>query len=131
MAKLFFMAGTISGFISVALGAFAAHGLKNQLTPQLLMTFKTAVDYQFFHALALILIALALLLKPDNKYFTKAGWSMLLGMLLFSGSLYALALTGISSLGMITPFGGVAFLVGWGLFTLGAWKIDAWSIKNE
>ena len=123
MAKFFFMAGTVSGFMSVALGAFAAHGLKNQLTPQLLTTFKTAVDYQFFHALALILIALAILVKPEVKYFSRAGWSILTGLILFSGSLYALALTGISSLGIITPFGGIAFLIGWVFFTAGAWRI--------
>ncbi|PCJ51131.1 MAG: hypothetical protein COA74_01340 [Gammaproteobacteria bacterium] len=124
MTKLFFMTGTLGGFFSVALGAFAAHGLKAQLTAQLLVTFKTAVEYQFFHSLALILIALVLTIKPKTQYLNIAGWAMIIGMVLFSGSLYALAITGIKSLGMITPLGGVAFLIGWLAFTLGIWKAN-------
>jgi len=118
------MTGTLGGFFSVALGAFAAHGLKAQLTAQLLVTFKTAVEYQFFHSLALILIALVLTIKPKTQYLNIAGWAMIIGMVLFSGSLYALAITGIKSLGMITPLGGVAFLIGWLAFTLGIWKAN-------
>ena len=124
MTKLFFMTGTLGGFFSVALGAFAAHGLKAQLTVQLLATFKTAVEYQFFHSLALILIALVLTIKPKTQYLNIAGWSMIIGMVLFSGSLYALVITGVKSLGMITPLGGVAFLIGWLAFSLGIWKLN-------
>lgn len=122
MARLFILAGTISGFISVALGAFAAHGLKEQLSPLLLNTFKTGVEYQFMHALALILIAIVMHIKPTIKLYQTAGIAFLIGILLFSGSLYILALTGLKYFGIITPIGGVAFLIGWVYFTLAAWK---------
>ena len=122
MARFFIMAGTISCFISVALGAFAAHGLKAQLSSALLNTFKTGVEYQFLHALALILLAIVMSLKPTVKDFQIAGMAFLVGTLLFSGSLYLLALTGLKYFGMITPIGGVAFLIGWVYFTLAAWK---------
>lgn len=122
ITRLFAVSGTVAGFCSVALGAFAAHGLKSSLSPQLLTVFKTAVEYQFFHGLALLLIAFAMTLKPGVRHFMLAGWSILVGILLFSGSLYLMALTATYSLGIITPFGGVAFLIGWIFFTLGAWK---------
>jgi len=122
MTKLFFMAGTIGAFISVALGAFAAHSLKGQLTEQLLKTFATAVEYQFFHSLSLILMAVILAQKPNIKFLHIAGISILIGIVLFSGSLYILAFTGIRSFGIITPFGGIAFLIGWFYFALAGWK---------
>jgi uncharacterized membrane protein YgdD (TMEM256/DUF423 family) len=97
--------------LDVALGAFAAHGLKARLAPDMLVVFETGVRYQAYHALALLL--LAALRGPD-----KAGWCFVGGIALFSGSLYLLALTGERRLGMITPLGGVLFLVGWLLFAL-------------
>jgi uncharacterized membrane protein YgdD (TMEM256/DUF423 family) len=122
MTKLFFMVGTIGGFLSVALGAFAAHALKELLTEQLLTTFRTAVEYQFFHSLALILIALVLSQKPEVKYLKIAGLAMITGIVLFSGSLYILAFTGITSFGIITPIGGIGFLIAWFYFSLAVWK---------
>lgn len=100
-------------FLDVALGAFAAHGLKGRLTPEMLTIFETGARYQAYHALALLL--LAALRGPD-----KAGWCFAGGIVLFSGSLYLLALTGERRLGMITPLGGLLFLAGWAVF---AWKI--------
>ena len=131
MARTFFLSGTIAAFLSVALGAFAAHGLKELLSPQYLLTFKTAVEYQFFHSLALILVALAMILKPDMRHLAKAGWSILLGIILFSGSLYILAVTNIKMFGMITPIGGIAFLIGWGYFTMAAWNLNKNQIKGD
>lgn len=98
-------------FLTVALGAFGAHGLKTRVTPEMLAVFETGVRYQAYHALGLL--ALAALKGPD-----KAGWCFVAGVALFSGSLYALALTGVRWLGAITPIGGVLFLVGWALFAL-------------
>jgi len=122
MVKLFFISGAVSGFLSVALGTFAAHELKKHLTEPLLKTFSVAVEYQFFHSLVLILIALTLMLKPKTSQFETAGWFILAGIILFSGSLYIIALTNLSIFGPVTPLGGVFFLIGWFYFILGAWK---------
>lgn len=112
MPKLFICLGTFNAFIAVAAGAFAAHSLKNSLSESYLAAFRTAADYQFYHALGLIIIGL--LLSSEYKQSTYvSGWIMLTGIILFSGSLYALALTGTRWLGMITPLGGICFLVAW------------------
>jgi uncharacterized membrane protein YgdD (TMEM256/DUF423 family) len=100
----------ISGALAVALGAFAAHGLKNHLSPQLMQTYQTAVQYHFIHTLALLAIINLPLSKRSLAWVAR---SFLLGILLFSGSLYALALTGISAIGLLTPLGGSAFICGW------------------
>jgi uncharacterized membrane protein YgdD (TMEM256/DUF423 family) len=113
----------INGFVSVAAGAFGAHALKSRLPPEMLTVFETGARYQMFHALALGLIGLVALARPATPHLDAAGWSMLVGILLFSGSLYALALSGIRPLGAITPFGGVAFLAGWTLIALAARKL--------
>ena len=105
MERLFFALGSLSGFIAVGLGAFAAHGLKERLAPEMLAVFETGARYQMYHALAMILCGVLAATRP--------GWVMQGGIVLFSGSLYALALTDVKALGAITPFGGVAFLVGW------------------
>lgn len=97
---------------SVILGAFAAHGLKNKLPDNLLSAFSTGVEYQFFHALALILIALLAKLFPHYLWTWSAGL-LLAGIVCFSGSLYALSLTGIKWFGPVTPLGGVLFIAGW------------------
>ena len=104
-------AGSVLMFLAVALGAFAAHGLKARLAPEMLTVFETGVRYQVYHALALL--GLAAVRGPD-----KAGWCFVGGIALFSGSLYLLALTGEKRLGMITPVGGALFLAGWALFAL-------------
>jgi uncharacterized membrane protein YgdD (TMEM256/DUF423 family) len=109
----------LSGAVSVALGAFAAHGLSDTLSVKMLATFRTAVLYQFLHSIAL----LGLIALPDQLVDTGrqqlAAKSWLLGILLFSGSLYSLVFTGISALGMITPVGGLAFIAGWLLLFTG------------
>ena len=112
MAKIFIFLGALNAFIAVAAGAFAAHGLKNSLSDTYLSTFRTAADYQFYHALGLIIIGI-LLISEYKQSTLISGWIMLTGIILFSGSLYTLALTGTKWLGMITPIGGVCFLISW------------------
>ena len=110
--RLFVAAGALSAFIGVAAGAFGAHGLKARLSPDLLAVFEVAVRYQMFHALGLLACAWAVGKWPGTLT-TAAGWLFVAGTVVFSGSLYALALTGVRWLGAITPLGGVAFLAGW------------------
>jgi uncharacterized membrane protein YgdD (TMEM256/DUF423 family) len=112
MDRLFVMLGAVSGFVAVAAGAFGAHGLRARLTPDLLAVFETAARYQMYHALALLAVAWVAARWP-GPLPQWAGWLFVGGMLLFSGSLYALALSGVRWLGAITPLGGVAFLAGW------------------
>lgn len=116
--RIFLLAGSISGFLSVALGAFAAHALKNQLGERELAILRTGIDYQFYHALALVLVASLWDRVPS---LSATGWFFILGTVVFSGSLYALALTGIKVFGAITPLGGVSFLIGWALLIWRAW----------
>ncbi len=111
MYRKIIIAGAVNAFLAVALGAFAAHGLKQHFGEYELRIWQTAVDYQMAHALGLILIGL--LAKTLEINLTKSGWIMLTGIILFSGSLYILSLTGIKALGMITPFGGMCFLIAW------------------
>jgi uncharacterized membrane protein YgdD (TMEM256/DUF423 family) len=108
----FFRLGALSAFIAVAAGAFGAHALRARLSPELLAVFETGARYQMYHALALLGVAWAVTRWP-GPLLIWAGWLFALGTLLFSGSLYALALSGIRWLGAITPLGGVAFLAGW------------------
>lgn len=112
MDRLFFASGAFSGAIGVGLGAFGAHGLRTLLAPDLLATFETGVRYQMYHALALLAAAWAVSRWPGTLA-NAAGWLFLAGIAVFSGSLYLLALTGLSWLGAITPLGGVAFVAGW------------------
>ncbi len=121
MAHGFFIAGAILAGLAVALGAFGAHSLKAVLSPEMLIVFDTGVRYQMFHSLALLLTGLAER-RDGAAWISRAGWLFLIGIGLFSGSLYALALTDLRWLGAITPFGGLAFLVGWSLLAWGAWK---------
>ncbi|WP_144512064.1 DUF423 domain-containing protein [Bacillus sp. FJAT-22090] len=122
--KLFIIAGAINGFLAVAFGAFGAHALKEKLSEKYLAIWETAVQYQMFHALALVAIGILMsskLIGPVTSLNT-AGYLMLVGIILFSGSLYVLSLTGIGVLGAITPIGGVAFLVGWIMIIVAAVK---------
>ena len=119
------LGGTFAG-LGVALGAFAAHCLQKVLSPQLLNVFQTGVQYQFIHALAIIVCGTLLatrLTDKSQKYFALAANCFIIGIFCFSGSLYAIALTGVKWLGPITPFGGLAFMLGWGLFVLAALQI--------
>jgi uncharacterized membrane protein YgdD (TMEM256/DUF423 family) len=112
MQRTFLLAGAVAGFIAVAFGAFGAHGLRSRLSPDMLAVFETGVRYHMYHALALLLTA-ALAGRADSRAVVAAGWLFVAGIVLFSGSLYLLAVTGMTMLGAITPFGGVAFLAGW------------------
>ncbi|EJM71769.1 DUF423 domain-containing protein [Pseudomonas sp. GM55] len=122
MLRGFLMLAAFFGFTGVGLGAFAAHGLKNRLTPEYLTIFHTGVTYQLVHTLALLGVAL-LATQIPGRLLTWAGASFAIGILLFSGSLYLLTLTGISKLGIVTPFGGLAFLAGWLCLGLAAWRL--------
>lgn len=114
MVKIFLFIGSILAGLSVAGGAFASHALKDQLSTRALEIFETGTRYQMYHALALILVALFLTrLETPSLTMLSAGYGFIVGVLIFSGSLYALSLTGIKWLGAITPIGGVAFLIGW------------------
>jgi len=121
--RLFVALAAINGFISVAAGAFGAHGLRDKLSARHLEIWETGARYQMFHALALF--AAAWLLSRGVPGARAAGWSFTAGIAIFSGSLYALALTGRDKLGAITPIGGVAFLVGWALLAYGAFKLSS------
>jgi uncharacterized membrane protein YgdD (TMEM256/DUF423 family) len=119
MERLLLAAAAISGAISVAAGAFGAHALKARLSPDLLAVFETGARYQMYHAIGLALAAWAASRFGDGAA-AWAGGFFLAGTLLFSGSLYALALTGVRGLGAVTPFGGVAFIAGWIALALAA-----------
>ncbi|MBC3364353.1 DUF423 domain-containing protein [Pseudomonas sp. SWRI154] len=123
MLRSFLMLAAFFGFTGVALGAFAAHGLKNRLSADYLAIFHTGVTYQLVHTLALLGVALLATHIP-GRIVTWAGISFVIGILLFSGSLYLLTLTGISKLGIITPLGGVAFLIGWLCLGIAAWRLQ-------
>lgn len=111
-AKLFLSLGAASGALSVIIGAFGAHGLKDKLCEQMLAIYKTGVEYHFYHTLALLAVGL-LAMNYESKLLTASGWSFVSGMIIFSGSLYALSISGIKVLGAITPIGGLLFIVGW------------------
>lgn len=119
MDRTFLLVGAVAGFVAVAFGAFGAHGLRNRLSPEMLAIFETGVRYQMYHAFAVLVVALAAA-RLDGWMIRGAGWSFTAGIVIFSGSLYALALTGVTTLGAITPIGGLAFLIGWGLLIAAA-----------
>jgi len=122
MEKTFLGLAALLGGLAVALGAFGAHALESRLTAQLLQTYETGVRYHFYHALGLIAVVYAVGRWPQSNLPVAAGWLFVAGILLFSGSLYLLALTGVRWLGAITPLGGVAFLAGWFCLALAAWR---------
>ena len=122
MNSLFLFLSAVCAFTGVGMGAFGAHGLKAMLGPEMLAVYKTAVDYQMWHALGLGLIALLKHQAVASKLLLWAGWLMFAGIILFSGSLYVLAIANIRWLGMITPFGGMAFLIAWLLVMLFAFN---------
>jgi len=122
MMKLFIFLGSINAFLSVALGAFGAHYLKQKLTPDKLEVFHTGVQYHMIHAIGLIAIAILSDKLGNSSLVNASGWAIFIGIVLFSGSLYALSLTGLKVFGPITPLGGVSFLVGWILLAIAALK---------
>ena len=119
MDRTFLLLGAIFGFLGVALGAFGAHALRGRLSPEMLAMFETGVRYQMYHTLALLITGLVMA-RIDGWLFHLAGWCFVAGILIFSGSLYALALTGVTVLGAITPIGGLAFLAGWACLAVAA-----------
>jgi len=112
MERTFYALGALSALVAVAAGAFGAHGLRSRLTPEMLAVFETGARYQMYHALGLLAAGWAAARWPGTAA-ALAGWLFLAGTVVFSGSLYALALTGVRALGAVTPVGGVAFLAGW------------------
>lgn len=121
MDRLFFVLGSLSAGLAVALGAFGAHALKARLAPDLLAIYDTAVRWHLAHALGLLAAAWAASRWPGGAVHA-GGWLLVAGTVLFSGSLYALALTGVRALGAVTPLGGVAWLAGWGCLAWAAWR---------
>lgn len=121
-AKLFLILGALSAFLAVLLGAFGAHALRTRLAADMMAVFHTGNQYHFYHALGLLLIGLLAVQLPDSALLRAAGWLMLTGTVLFSGSLYVLAVSGVRGLGAITPFGGLAFLAAWLLLAFAVWK---------
>ena len=120
--KLILISGALLAAMAVILGAFGAHGLKKSLSDEMLVVYKTAVDYHFIHALGILLIGFLHQQYPETRLFIWSGVSLIIGILLFSGSLYVLSITEIKKLGMITPFGGLAFIIGWLLLAFGIYK---------
>ena len=120
--KIFVLLGSLNALLGVALGAFGAHGLRSKVTTEMLTVWQTGVQYHLIHALGLVLIGILCSLLPGAPLVRTAGWFLVAGSLLFSGSLYVLVLTGVRTFGMITPLGGVAFLIGWLLLALAVWR---------
>jgi uncharacterized membrane protein YgdD (TMEM256/DUF423 family) len=119
MDRTFLLVGAVAAFLAVTLGAFGAHGLRGRLSPEMLAVFETGVRYHMYHALALILVSLVMG-RMSGWLIQTAGWCFVAGIALFSGSLYALALSGVTILGAVTPIGGLAFLIGWACLAFAA-----------
>ena len=119
MDRTFLLLGAVFGFLGVGLGAFGAHVLRSRLGSEMLAVFETGVRYHMYHALALILTSLAMA-RMGGSLVSTAGWCFVAGIVLFSGSLYTLALSGVTIFGAITPLGGLAFLAGWACLALAA-----------
>ncbi|MEQ1518491.1 MAG: DUF423 domain-containing protein [Usitatibacteraceae bacterium] len=124
-AKYVLIAGAMLAFLGVALGAFGAHALKARLAPDLLAVYQTGVQYHLIHALGIVLLGVVVQLLPTSKLLSAAAWLMVAGVLVFSGSLYVLSVTGLRFFGAITPFGGLALLAAWLLFAIGVAKSAA------
>lgn len=124
MAQLFMVTASILAGLSVAAGAFASHALKPQLSERAMEIFETGAKYQMYHALALLFVGLAITqTETPSIWLRVAGFAFIAGVLLFSGSLYTLSLSGIKVLGAIAPIGGAAFLLGWGCLAVATWKM--------
>jgi len=122
MERLFFAAASLLGALAVGLGAFGAHAMRGRIAENLLANYETGVKYHFYHALALIIVVVAIQRWPASSLPTVAGWAFIIGVLIFSGSLYTMAFTGYTWLGAITPIGGVALIIGWICLFLVAWR---------
>lgn len=124
VTRIFLAIASMLGGISVVFGAFASHALKDRLSANSLSIWETGTKYQMYHALALMLVALLISRFPDSMLLVVAGYAFIAGIFIFSGSLYALTLTGIKWLGAITPIGGMAFIIGWLCLVLASWRIE-------
>tara|TARA_Y100000589_G_scaffold106954_1_gene101520 strand:+ start:2886 stop:3260 length:375 start_codon:yes stop_codon:yes gene_type:complete len=122
MVKQFLIISALGMFLGVALGAFGAHGLKQKISQEMLDIWNTAVLYHMLHCLGLAIVALSFKFFGNTHWFLWSGWALIIGILIFSGSLYILALSGVRWLGAITPFGGLSLLAGWALFALALYK---------
>ena len=123
MAKLFITLAALSGMLAVTFGAFGAHALKGKLDSYAMGVFETAVQYHFYHSLALLAVGVIALSQPQTVMLKSSGWLFLLGIVIFSGSLYLLSLSGVRWLGAITPLGGLAFIGGWACLAATGWKL--------
>jgi uncharacterized membrane protein YgdD (TMEM256/DUF423 family) len=123
MAKVFITLASFSGLLAVAFGAFGAHALKNRLDDYAMGVFHTAVQYHFYHSLALLAVGVIALNYPHTALLRSSGWLFTLGIVVFSGSLYLLSLTGLRWLGAVTPIGGLAFIAGWACLAAASWKL--------
>jgi len=124
MTQIFLRLAAILGGLSVAAGAFASHALRSKISDRSLEIFETGARYQMYHALALLLVALLLSrTESPSPTLVATGWLFIIGIAIFSGSLYALSLTGVKSLGAIAPIGGAAFIAGWGALAFAAWSL--------
>ncbi|HFQ91944.1 MAG TPA: DUF423 domain-containing protein [Chromatiales bacterium] len=121
--RLFLVLGSILAALAVISGAMGAHALREEIGPEKLHIFQTAAQYHFYHALGLFGVAFVAHCLPHSRLALWAGWVMILGILLFSGSLYLLSLTGMTMLGAVTPFGGMAFILSWFMLAFAAYKI--------
>lgn len=124
--KLWLVTGAVCMALAVVLGAFGAHALKNRLPADLLTVYHTGVEYHFYHALGLLLVGVIAGFYPQAGGVQWAGALLLAGIVVFSGSLYALSLSGVRVLGAITPLGGVAFIAGWVTLAVSVWRASVW-----
>lgn len=125
MAKLFITLASLSGMLAVAFGAFGAHALKSRLDDYALGVFQTAVQYHFYHSLALLAVGVVAFSQPETALLRSSGWLFIIGIVIFSGSLYLLSISGMRWLGAVTPLGGLAFIAGWGCLAAASWKLLA------
>jgi uncharacterized membrane protein YgdD (TMEM256/DUF423 family) len=125
MAKLFITLAALSALMAVCLGAFGAHALRNRLDDYGMGVFETAVQYHFYHSLALLAVGILAISQPQTALLKSSGWLFLIGIAIFSGSLYCLSLSGQRWLGAITPLGGLAFIAGWACLAAAGWKLLA------
>lgn len=125
MAKLFITLASLSGMFAVLFGAFGAHALKGKFDDYALGIFQTAVQYHFYHSFALLAVGILALSQPQTALLKASGWLFVVGIVVFSGSLYLLSITGIRWLGAITPLGGLAFIAGWACLAATGWKLLA------
>jgi uncharacterized membrane protein YgdD (TMEM256/DUF423 family) len=128
MSKLFLYLGSINAATAVTMGAFGAHFLKTKISEAMLSVFQTAVQYHFYHSLGLLIVGLLTIYFKPEKYLKIAGWMMFIGIILFSGSLYLLSTTNTRWLGIITPVGGIAFILSWVFIAISVWK---WSSSHH